>query len=427
MDKLRIVGGRRLSGSVAVGGAKNASLPEMAASLLTEEPLHLTNVPDVWDVGTMRRLLNVLGVEWSRPSVHELELRASRLAAHEAPYELVKTMRASVLVLGPLLARHGRARVSLPGGCAIGARPIDQHIEGMRKLGARIALEHGFVEAETEGLRGDRFRFETTTVTGTENLMMAACLARGTTLLENAAREPEIEDLAGLLTSMGAQIEGAGSSTIEIQGVDRLKGARHEVLPDRIEAGTYIVASALVGDGVAVERCRPGNLTAVLEALRKAGVATECGETSVVVPPARPAGPVGPARKEFLPVDITTEPYPGFPTDMQAQFMVLLTQANGRSVIQETIFENRFMHVGELARMGARIELRGHEAIVLGPSPLSGARVMATDLRASACLVLAALSAEGESVIDRVYHLDRGYERIEEKLEALGAEVSRIA
>jgi UDP-N-acetylglucosamine 1-carboxyvinyltransferase len=421
MDKLRIVGGRRLSGTVAIGGAKNASLPEMAASLLTDEPLRLANVPDVWDVGTMRRLLKVLGVEWSRPSAHELELRASRLEAHEAPYELVKTMRASVLVLGPLLARHGRARVSLPGGCAIGARPIDQHIEGMRKLGARIALEHGFVEAETDGLRGDRFRFETTTVTGTENLMMAACLARGTTVLENAAREPEIEDLAGLLTSMGAQIEGAGSSTIEIQGVDRLKGARHEVLPDRIEAGTYIIASALVGDGVAVERCRPGNLTAVLEALRRAGVGTECGETSVVVPPAGPGG------KELLSVDITTEPYPGFPTDMQAQFMVLLTRAKGRSVIQETIFENRFMHVGELARMGARIELHGHEAIVLGPSPLSGAKVMATDLRASACLVIAALAAEGESVIDRVYHLDRGYERIEEKLEALGAEVSRIA
>jgi len=418
VDKLRIAGGKRLSGRVSVGGAKNASLPEMAASLLTEDPLQLTNVPDVWDVGTMRRLLKDLGVECVERSPHEMVLEAKRLVAYEAPYELVKTMRASVLVLGPLLARDGKARVSLPGGCAIGARPIDQHIEGMKKLGARVVLEHGFVEAETDGLRGGRFRFETKTVTGTENLMMAASLARGTTVLENAAREPEIVDLAKLLTAMGARIDGAGTDAVEIQGVDRLHGARHEVLPDRIEAGTYILASALMGDGVTIERCRPGNLTAVLEALGRAGVATECGETSVEVRP---------GEREFLPVDVTTEPYPGFPTDMQAQFMVLLTQADGRSVIQETIFENRFMHVGELARMGAAIELQGHEAVVFGRTPLSGAKVMATDLRASACLVLAALAAEGESVIDRVYHLDRGYERIEEKLQALGAEVSRIA
>ncbi len=418
MDKLRIAGGKRLTGRVSVSGAKNASLPEMAASLLTEDPLTLTNVPDVWDVGTMRRLLKDLGVDCLKRSPHEMVLEAKRLVAHEAPYELVKTMRASVLVLGPLLARYGKARVSLPGGCAIGARPIDQHIEGMRKLGARVILEHGFVEAETDGLRGGRFRFETTTVTGTENLMMAATLARGTTVLENAAREPEIEDLAELLTAMGAQIEGAGSSNIEVHGVERLHGAMHEVLPDRIEAGTYIVASALMGDGVTIERCRPLNLTAVLETLSRAGVATACGETSVEV---------SPGEKKFRPVGVTTEPYPGFPTDMQAQFMVLLTQAEGRSVIQETIFENRFMHVGELARMGAKIELQGHEAVVVGRSPLSGAKVMATDLRASACLVLAALAAEGETIIDRVYHLDRGYERIEEKLQALGAEVSRIA
>ncbi len=418
MDKLRIAGGNRLSGRVFVSGAKNASLPEMAASLLTEERLSLTNVPDVWDVGTMRRLLKVLGVECVSSAPHEMELDAPRLAAHEAPYELVKTMRASVLVLGPLLARHGKARVSLPGGCAIGARPIDQHIKGMEKLGARVALEHGFVEAETDGLIGDRFRFETTTVTGTENLMMAASLARGTTVLENAAREPEIEDLANLLTAMGARIEGAGTETIEIQGVDRLRGARHEVLPDRIEAGTYVVAAALMGDGVTIERCRPEHLTAVLFALRRAGVESESAETTIEV---------GPGKRKFRPVDVTTEPYPGFPTDMQAQLMVLLTQADGRSVIQETIFENRFMHVGELARMGARIELQGNEAVVLGPSPLSGAKVMATDLRASASLVLAALAAEGESVIDRVYHLDRGYARIEEKLRTLGADVSRIA
>jgi UDP-N-acetylglucosamine 1-carboxyvinyltransferase len=287
----------------------------------------------------------------------------------------------------------------------------------MKKLGARISLAHGFVEAATEGLRGDRFRFETKTVTGTENLMMAATLARGTTRLENAACEPEIEDLAKLLTAMGARIEGAGSSTIEIHGVARLKGTRHEVLPDRIEAGTYVVASALMGDGVEIERCRPENLTAVLSALRRAGVPTEYDATSIAV---------GPAGRKFLPLEVMTEPYPGFPTDMQAQIMALLTQADGRSLIRETIFENRFMHVSELARMGARIEVHGHEAVIHGPSPLSGANVMATDLRASACLVLAALAAEGESVIDRVYHLDRGYERIEEKLQALGADVERI-
>jgi UDP-N-acetylglucosamine 1-carboxyvinyltransferase len=308
--------------------------------------------------------------------------------------------------------------VSLPGGCAIGARPIDQHIEGMKKLGAWVSLEHGFVEAETDGLTGTDFRFEIATVTGTENLMMAATLARGTTVLENAAREPEIEDLARLLTAMGARIEGAGSQRIVIQGVDRLHGARHEVLPDRIEAGTYVVASALAGDDVSIDRCRPEHLTAVLRALGRVGVATDWAETSIRVR----AG-----ERRLRPVDVVTEPYPGFPTDMQAQFMVLLTQAEGRSVIQETIFENRFMHVGELARMGARIELEGHRAVVYGRTPLEGAKVMATDLRASACLVLAALAAEGESVIDRVYHLDRGYERIEEKLQALGAEVTRIA
>jgi UDP-N-acetylglucosamine 1-carboxyvinyltransferase len=418
MHKLRIQGGKRLSGRVSIGGAKNASLPEMAAALLTDEPVQLTNVPDVWDVGTMGRLLRDLGVECAKHSPHDVDLVARKLVAHEAPYELVKTMRASVLVLGPLVARHGKARVSLPGGCAIGARPIDQHIEGMKKLGARVSLEHGFVEAETDGLTGTDFRFEIATVTGTENLMMAATLARGTTVLENAAREPEIEDLARLLTAMGARIEGAGSQRIVIQGVDRLHGARHEVLPDRIEAGTYVVASALAGDDVSIDRCRPEHLTAVLQALGRVGVATDWAETSIRVR----AG-----ECSLRPVDVVTEPYPGFPTDMQAQFMVLLTQAEGRSVIQETIFENRFMHVGELARMGARIELEGHRAVVYGRTPLEGAKVMATDLRASACLVLAALAAEGESVIDRVYHLDRGYERIEEKLQALGAEVTRIA
>jgi UDP-N-acetylglucosamine 1-carboxyvinyltransferase len=288
----------------------------------------------------------------------------------------------------------------------------------MKKLGAHISLAHGFVEAETDGLRGERFRFDTVTVTGTENLMMAAALARGRTVLENAAREPEIEDLAKLLTSMGAHIEGAGaSSTIAIEGVERLKGARHEVLPDRIETGTYIVAAALAGDGVVVEGCRPENLGAVLESLGRAGVALTATETSVEIA----AG-----KRKFLPIDLRTEPYPGFPTDMQAQMMVLLTQAEGRSLLEETIFENRFMHVSELARMGAHVELEGHQAVVFGRTPLSGAKVMATDLRASACLVLAALAAEGETIIDRVYHLDRGYERIEEKLRAVGAEVERL-
>jgi UDP-N-acetylglucosamine 1-carboxyvinyltransferase len=418
MDKLRITGGRRLSGSVRVGGAKNASLPAMAAALLTDEPLSLTNVPDVWDVGTMRRLLSKMGVSCNRPSPFELELVASDLASCEAPYELVKTMRASVLVLGPLLARAGRAKVSLPGGCAIGARPIDLHIEGLRRLGARITLEHGFVEAETEGLVGASFRFENVSVTGTENLMMAASLARGATVLDNAAREPEVEDLAGLLNRMGARIRGAGTSTIEIEGVDRLAGAAHQVLPDRIEAGTYIVAGALMGDGVTVRDCRPAHLGTVLEALERAGVALDCDETSVAVR----------SRSGTLrPIEITTAPYPGFATDMQAQLMVLLTQADGTSAIEETIFENRFMHVAELSRMGARIDLQGPHAMVHGPSPLSGANVMATDLRASACLVLAGLVARGETVIDRVYHLDRGYEHIEDKLRGLGADVSRLA
>jgi UDP-N-acetylglucosamine 1-carboxyvinyltransferase len=418
VQKLRITGGRPLSGEVAVGGAKNASLPAMAACLLTPDSIRLENVPDVWDVGTMKRLLRELGADVEVLPSRELSLQARRLTAHEAPYDLVKTMRASVLVLGPLVARNGRARVSLPGGCAIGARPIDLHIEGLKKLGARISLEHGFVEAwAEEGLRGADVRFETVTVTGTENLMMAATLARGRTVLSNAAREPEVSDLAELLTEMGAHIEGAGSSTIEIVGVERLRGARHRVLPDRIEAGTYLVAAALAGDGVSVTGCRPEHIRALLEAMRTAGVEMTVGEARVSVAKTDRVGPL----------DVVTEPYPGFPTDMQAQLTVLLTQARGESRIRETIFENRFMHVAELSRMGARIDLAGHDAVIHGPTPLSGAKVMATDLRASACLVLAALSAEGESIVDRVYHLDRGYERIEEKLAGLGAEVERIS
>ncbi len=418
MDKLRIVGRKRLTGSVAIGGAKNASLPEMAASLLTDEPVTLTNVPDVWDVGTMRRLLLRLGTRVVQPSLEEITLTTEKLASDEAPYELVKTMRASVLVLGPLLARNGHARVSLPGGCAIGARPIDEHIRGLEMLGAKVSLEHGFVDAKTEGLSGATIRFGSVSVGATENLMMAACLARGETILENCAREPEIEDLAELLARMGASIEGAGTERMSVHGVERLHGAHHRIMPDRIEAGTYLIAGALMGDDVRITECRPSHLGALTDILGRIGVSLVIGADSLGVRA---------SIDELDGVEVETAPYPRFPTDMQAQLMVLLTQARGASCLSETIFENRFMHVSELARMGARIELRGNQAIVHGPTPLAGTTVMATDLRASACLVLAGLSAEGETLIDRVYHLDRGYEHIEEKMAGLGAEVERIA
>ena len=417
MDKLRIVGRKRLTGSVAIGGAKNASLPEMAASLLTDEPVTLTNVPDVWDVGTMRRLLLRLGTRVVQPSLEEITLTTEKLASDEAPYELVKTMRASVLVLGPLLARNGHARVSLPGGCAIGARPIDEHIRGLEMLGAKVSLEHGFVDAKTEGLSGATIRFGSVSVGATENLMMAACLARGETILENCAREPEIEDLAELLARMGASIEGAGTERMSVHGVERLHGAHHRIMPDRIEAGTYLIAGALVGDDVRITECRPSHLGALTDILGRIGVSLVIGEDSL---------DVRASVDELDGVELETAPYPRFPTDMQAQLMALLTQARGASCLSETIFENRFMHVSELGRMGARIELRGNQAIVHGPTPLAGTTVMATDLRASACLVLAGLCAEGETLIDRVYHLDRGYEHIEEKMAGLSAEVERI-
>lgn len=417
MDKLRIGGGRRLSGKVRIGGAKNASLPAMAASLLTDEPVHLANLPDVWDVGTMRRLLLRLGTRVTQASLHEISLTTQSLTSHDAPYELVKTMRASVLVLGPLLARHGKARVSLPGGCAIGARPIDQHVRGLEQLGARISLAHGFVDAEADRLRGANVRFDTVTVGGTENLLMAACLARGETVLDNCAREPEIVDLATLLTSMGAQIEGAGTDKITIQGVDTLHGATHSIVPDRIEAATYLVAGALVGDDVELQDCHPEHLATFCNSLRTIGVPVQRDGTSIHVRSDNDA---------LKGLDIETAPYPGFATDMQAQLMVLLTQASGQSRIVETIFENRFMHVAELGRMGARVELLANHATVHGPTPLSGTHVMATDLRASACLVLAGLVAEGETIIDRVYHIDRGYEHIEEKFAGLGGDVERI-
>ena len=419
MDKLRVVGGRRLAGKLRIGGAKNAALPAMAASLLTDETVHLANLPDVWDVGTMRRLLLRLGTSVTQSSLHEISLTTGTLSSHEASYELVKTMRASVLVLGPLLARHGRAHVSLPGGCAIGARPIDQHIAGLEKLGAHINLDHGFVDAKTDGdgLTGATIHFDNVTVGGTENLMMAACLARGETVLENCAREPEIVDLAELLTGMGATIEGAGTARILIEGVARLGGTTHSIQPDRIEAATYLIAGALTGDDVELRACRPEHLGALCQALKDIGIAVEIGDTSV-----RVRG----ADCDLRALDIETAPYPGFATDMQAQLMVLLTQASGESRIVETIFENRFMHVAELSRMGARIDLHGNYATVAGPTPLSAAKVMATDLRASACLVLAGLVAEGETIVDRVYHIDRGYEHIEEKLQGLGAEVERV-
>ncbi len=417
MDKLRIEGGRRLKGRVTIGGAKNAALPAMAASLLTDESLTLDGMPDVWDVGTMRRLLLHLGASVSQHSLSDVTLSGASLKSHEAPYKLVKTMRASVLVLGPLLARYGRARVSLPGGCAIGARPIDQHIRALEQLGAKIELAHGFVNAETDGLKGASIRFGRQTVGGTENVMMAACLARGETVLDNCAREPEIVDLAALLTSMGAHIEGAGTSRIRIHGVERLTGAHHEIVADRIETATYAVAGALVGDEIEIDHCRPEHLEPLIDILRKTGTEVVSLPQSLIV-----RGGTRPIEC----VDIETAPYPGLATDMQAQLMVLLTQAVGTSKVHETIFENRFMHVAELGRMGASIELDGSRALVYGPSALTGAEVMATDLRASASLVLAGLVATGRTTIDRIYHLDRGYEHIEEKLEALGASIERL-
>ena len=418
MDKLRIVGGHRLSGRVEVSGAKNASLPAMAASLLTDKTLKLDNVPAVWDTSTMRRLLGELGaqVHQVQGDPHHFEISIPSVRSFEAPYELVKTMRASVLVLGPLLARHGRARVSLPGGCAIGARPIDLHLKALEKLGATVRIEHGFVDVQSDGLRGAEIYFDNVTVTGTENILMAACLAKGETLLGNCAQEPEVVDLADLLGRMGARIEGAGTRTIRVAGVERLEGATHSVIPDRIEAGTLIVAGAIAGDEIEVVHCDPHHLTALLEKLSEIGIESEVGEKLV-----RVKGGAG-----LRAANLRTLPYPGFPTDMQAQLMTLLTQAEGTSLVAETIFENRFMHVAELNRMGADVGLDGRTAVVKGPTPLSGARVMATDLRASACLVVAGLAAQGQTLIDRVYHLDRGHERLEEKLARLGAEIERL-
>ena len=419
MDKFVIRGGSPLLGTIRVSGAKNAALPCMAAALLTDEPVVLENIPQVRDIQTTRNLLAAMGAEvelgYGRAQ-HRTTIHCKNLASPEASYELVKTMRASTLVLGPLVARCGRARVSLPGGCAIGQRPIDLHIKGLELLGAKITQEHGYVEATAKRLCGAEIVFDKITVTGTEDLLMAATLAEGETILQNAAREPEVADLAALLNKMGAHIEGAGTPTIRVKGVSKLKGAKHRIIPDRIEAGTFLIAGALTGGDLNIAGCDPAHLDAILSKLKETGVKTRSTADSVRVMGDNP----------FTASDLTTEEYPGFPTDMQAQFMALATQAEGASIITENIFENRFMHAQELLRMGANIKIEGHRAVVRGKTPLSAAAVLASDLRASASLVLAALVADGETIIDRVYHIDRGYEKIEEKLKGVGAQIRRI-
>jgi len=414
--RLEIAGGVPLRGTVKVSAAKNAALPAMAAALLTSEPVTLANAPDLADVRTMSRLLETLGAKVSRIA-GGLSVQVASVTGDLAPYELVSTMRASVLVLGPLVARHGSARVALPGGCAIGVRPIDQHLKGLQKLGADLAIENGYVVAQASRLKAARITADLVTVTGTENLMMAATLAGGTTVIENAACEPEVVDLATLLTAMGARVHGAGTAHIEIEGVPELAGAAHRVVADRIEAGTLLVAGAITRGDVTVTDLVPDHVSSVLAKLDEIGVALDVGPTWV-----RARGPERPR-----PADVTTSPFPGFPTDMQAQVMTLLGLADGQSRVTETIFENRFMHVAELARMGARIETDGAIAIVRGVPFYQGAPVMASDLRASAALVLAGLAARGTTVVSRVYHLDRGYERLEAKLGALGGRIERRA
>jgi len=425
MDKLLIRGGRTLHGMVEVAGAKNAALPELCAALLTDQPVVFDNVPRLQDVTTMLKLLANMGVRVERTEHGQVSLDASALERAEAPYELVKTMRASVLALGPLLARCGHARVSLPGGCAIGSRPVDQHIKGLQAMGADIVVEHGYMVARLpvgrSRLRGARIATDMVTVTGTENFLMAAALADGETVLENAAQEPEIPDLAELLISMGARIEGHGTSRIHIQGVERLNGARHRVVADRIEAGTFLCAVAATGGDVVLRHARADHLDAVIDKLRDAGV------TVTVVPEGIRIHSPAPAFEHLRAQTFRTTEYPGFPTDMQAQFMVLNAVSQGTSKVTETILENRFMHVNELVRLGAHIQIDGKVAVIEGVPQLSGAHVLATDLRASASLVIAGLVADGETVVDRIYHLDRGYDRMESKLRALGADIERIS
>jgi UDP-N-acetylglucosamine 1-carboxyvinyltransferase len=426
VDKLIIRGGRRLQGEVVISGAKNAALPELCAALLTDEPVTLANVPRLQDVGTALKLLRHMGVvaERSEAQIDRVTLDAANVTLREAPYELVKTMRASILVLGPLLARFGEATVSLPGGCAIGSRPVDQHIKGLQAMGAQVSVEHGYIIAKAPrasgGLKGTRITTDMVTVTGTENLMMAATLADGETVLENAAQEPEIIDLAEMLIAMGASIEGHGSSRIVIRGVERLHGLgginSHRIVPDRIEAGTFLCAVAATGGEAWLRGARADHLGAVIEKLREAGVTVETGADWI-----RVAG-----DKRLQAVSYRTAEYPAFPTDMQAQFMALNCVADGWATVTETIFENRFMHVDELMRLGARIEVEGHTALVHGVPQLSGATVMATDLRASAGLVIAGLVGDGETTIERIYHLDRGYDQMETKLRGLGADIERV-
>ena len=415
MQKLAILGGNRLNGEVRISGAKNAALPILCAGLLTGEPLQLGNVPDLNDVATMRKLLQQMGMAIEVDGGQNI-LSAARIDKLEAPYDMVKTMRAAILVLGPLVARFGEARVSLPGGCAIGSRPVDLHIKGLQAMGAEIHIEHGYIHAKAKRLKGARIFFGLVSVTGTENLMMAATLADGVTVLENAAREPEVVDLAHCLIAMGARIEGAGSDTITIAGVDRLHGAAHRIMPDRIESGTFLVAAAAAGGSITLTDTRADILENVLEKLQEAGaIVRVAGSTISLQMSKRPKA-----------VNVRTAPYPAFPTDMQAQFMAMNTIAEGSAMVVETIFENRFMHVQELRRLGAQIDVEVNTAVVRGCAQLEGAAIMATDLRASACLVIAGLVAQGETVIDRIYHLDRGYEHIEAKLSQLGANIRRL-
>ncbi|MCS6764197.1 MAG: UDP-N-acetylglucosamine 1-carboxyvinyltransferase [Candidatus Protistobacter heckmanni] len=417
MDKLKITGGKRLAGEVAVSGAKNAALPILCAALLTADEIGLDNVPSLHDVQTMIKLLGQMGLRAHHDGGDRWRLRGDAVDKPEAPYELVKTMRASILVLGPLLARFGQARVSLPGGCAIGARPVDQHIRGLEAMGAKIEIEHGYIIARAERLKGARIVTDMITVTGTENLMMAAVLAEGETVLENAAREPEVTDLAHLLVAMGAKIQGIGTDRLVIQGVDKLHGATHTVVVDRIETGTFLCAVAAAGGDLRLTGCKPDTLDAVLDKLKEAGLKIETGPDWIR------------ARMDGRPkaVSFRTSEYPAFPTDMQAQFMALNCVAEGTVLVTETIFENRFMHVQELNRLGANITIEGNTAVVQGVPRLSGTTLMATDLRASASLVIAGLCAEGETLVDRIYHLDRGYDRMEAKLAAAGAAISRVS
>jgi len=427
MDRFVIRGGVPLRGTVEISGAKNAALPCLAACLLTDDPVTLENLPAVRDIQTTIRLLQTLGVSVEEegpapgsvppPVRRRLRAQARNLTSSEAPWEMVRTMRASTLILGPLAARSGEARVSMPGGCAIGARPIDLHLKGLEQLGAEISTEHGMVIARARRLRGARIYFDRITVTGTEDLMMAATLADGETVLENAAREPEVTDLADLLSKMGARIEGAGTPTIRVQGVPRLHGAEHTIIPDRIEAGTFIVAAGITRGDLTIDGCRPDHLNAVI---------AKCRDVGLLIETPTPSSLRVRADGALRAADMNTEEYPGFATDMQAQYMALVTQSEGTSVITETIFENRFMHALELVRLGANIRVEGSRAVVRGPTPLSGAGMTASDLRASASLVLAGLASSGETLIERVYHIDRGYERIEEKLSALGANIRRL-